>query len=355
MEPTQNHFSLTTQLAKWQQTMAHGSLTSDDLTELTDHLTEEISSLQKAGLNDEEAWMVARQRIGQPVVIEAEFRKVNPDHLANRNLVMMFWGAIFFMTLQIVCFALPSIINSFFRPLDSRGFPSNLLSATDVRNMLYAEIAIIAVFVLAVVFKGNRIVAWFSEMIEKYYFVCCLLLLVASPFLISFNDMMVLNHLIHGMRSVYSPEIQTAGGVLSFVIYIPLIAFTVFYTLRYRSQDIRNIASFAGSINWQASLMLGILFKLVSLSTYSFFPVSILNTILPTIIFFFAGWLMGRSKRPWVNTLILHSPSLVLLPLALLPNSVGFGDMFNFLCKFVLPSAIGCTSSILLYRKTQLA
>ena len=74
-------FNLEDALANWTHEIRRtGAVTEDQLTELKGHLRETIANLQAQGLSESEAFLVARNRVGETRHISAEFSKVN-DHL----------------------------------------------------------------------------------------------------------------------------------------------------------------------------------------------------------------------------------------------------------------------------------
>ncbi|HLX96874.1 MAG TPA: permease prefix domain 1-containing protein [Verrucomicrobiae bacterium] len=70
-------FDLEPSIADWrQQMLAAGIQTPVPLEELESHLREDIARQMKSGLNEQKAFEVSVQRIGQPQTIKREFKKV---------------------------------------------------------------------------------------------------------------------------------------------------------------------------------------------------------------------------------------------------------------------------------------
>jgi hypothetical protein len=76
---TQTRFDLNAAIADWQQEMvAQPDLTPIVRRELETHLRDTIAELQARGLNNEEAFWLARRRTGMPQQIGEEFAKADP-------------------------------------------------------------------------------------------------------------------------------------------------------------------------------------------------------------------------------------------------------------------------------------
>ena len=78
------------QIDQWRAGLA-GSETFDnaDIRELESHLREEIEHLKSVSLSDEEAFLVARHRLGDTAALEGEFQKING---CGRLLRRFCWG-----------------------------------------------------------------------------------------------------------------------------------------------------------------------------------------------------------------------------------------------------------------------
>jgi hypothetical protein len=72
-----------------QQLQLNGNYTPDDIEELKSHLLDEVDDLQQKQLNKEEAFMVAKKRLGKDEVLNREYTKVNGNVFYNRDLFVM--------------------------------------------------------------------------------------------------------------------------------------------------------------------------------------------------------------------------------------------------------------------------
>ena len=89
---TETRFDLNSAIETWRNELATQSqLTPDDRRELERHLADSIADLRGRGLADEEAFWLARRRIGRPQQLAEEFKKVNPGSVWPERA---FWMAV---------------------------------------------------------------------------------------------------------------------------------------------------------------------------------------------------------------------------------------------------------------------
>jgi hypothetical protein len=73
-------FDLDQAITTWrQQMLAAGIETSDVLNELENHLREEMNALRSSGMSQDQAFVMATVRLGNPVSVQSEFNKIRPD------------------------------------------------------------------------------------------------------------------------------------------------------------------------------------------------------------------------------------------------------------------------------------
>jgi hypothetical protein len=90
-------FNLEKDIQKWRSDLkGQGSLDSNDLDELENHLRESVEDLESEQLSLEEAFIVAKRRIGKPSDLRAEFQKVNPGRLWSTRVCWMLVGYLSF-------------------------------------------------------------------------------------------------------------------------------------------------------------------------------------------------------------------------------------------------------------------
>jgi hypothetical protein len=86
-------FQLESAIENWRKHLSQNqTMLSEDLDELEGHLRDEMDSLMLAGLNEEEAFMVASHRLGDDAAVAQEFAKVNLSVVWKRRLIWMLFG-----------------------------------------------------------------------------------------------------------------------------------------------------------------------------------------------------------------------------------------------------------------------
>jgi hypothetical protein len=84
---------LSTILRRWREEVgASGTLGRQDLDELESHLRDSIQVLEQGGLSVEEAFLVARRRLGEAGGLVAEFAKVNRQEIWLTRLIWIVAG-----------------------------------------------------------------------------------------------------------------------------------------------------------------------------------------------------------------------------------------------------------------------
>lgn len=88
-------FNLNQAIQDWRRTLAdQPGFRASDLDELEDHLRAEIAELQARGLSEEEGFLVASRRLGNPADLGAEFAIADPAHRRRFRLRWMVIGAL---------------------------------------------------------------------------------------------------------------------------------------------------------------------------------------------------------------------------------------------------------------------
>jgi hypothetical protein len=89
---SQSRFDLNAAIRDWQQALdTQPGLAPEDRRELESHLRDSMAELQQRGLNGEEAFWLARRRVGPPQRLGEEFGKANPVRVWRERL---FWMAL---------------------------------------------------------------------------------------------------------------------------------------------------------------------------------------------------------------------------------------------------------------------
>ena len=86
-------FDLNNSVLNWKNSLkSRDSFTTENIDELESHLNEQISDLNLAGLNDEEAFWVAQKRIGTIQSLDSEFTKINNLNVLKKKIYWMLTG-----------------------------------------------------------------------------------------------------------------------------------------------------------------------------------------------------------------------------------------------------------------------
>jgi len=94
---TQTRFDLNNAVENWRNELAaQPQLSADDRRELEKHLADAMTELRQRGLNEEEAFWLARRRIGQPQQLAEEFVKTNPGEVWRERIFWMLFGIFLF-------------------------------------------------------------------------------------------------------------------------------------------------------------------------------------------------------------------------------------------------------------------
>lgn len=72
-----------------QHLQENGNYTSEDILELKNHLIDNVTELKKKELNDDEALMIAKKRLGKEEELRMEYKKVNGTRFFNRELFIL--------------------------------------------------------------------------------------------------------------------------------------------------------------------------------------------------------------------------------------------------------------------------
>ena len=100
---TQTRFDLNAALENWRNELnAQAQLTPDNRCELERHLVDTMTDLRQRGLNDEEAFWLARRRIGQPQQLAEEFEKARPFNAWRGRVFWAAAGMIVFWQLSLI-------------------------------------------------------------------------------------------------------------------------------------------------------------------------------------------------------------------------------------------------------------
>ena len=99
-------FDLEKSITKWRQKMLTAGITSPvPLEELETHLREEIERQTRSGVNEQTAFVMAVQQIGQPKILNSEFKNSEGTFMKRTSFVLIGIFGILFGT----AFILPAL------------------------------------------------------------------------------------------------------------------------------------------------------------------------------------------------------------------------------------------------------
>jgi len=103
MEPT-TPFDLNQAIQRWRENLGQSpAFRSENLLELEAHLRDSVAALQRHGLSEEEAFLVAGRRIGRPDMLQQQFGKLNVGKVWAERIVWMLIGVQLWMLAGAIC------------------------------------------------------------------------------------------------------------------------------------------------------------------------------------------------------------------------------------------------------------
>lgn len=100
-----------------------GAFTDDDINEIKDHMRDSIDALVSEGLEENEAILVAKRRMGTPEDVSFEYAKVNRLEMIISRLGWFFSGIVFYVVMSSLSLVLSYQIIKF---LVQKALPENL-------------------------------------------------------------------------------------------------------------------------------------------------------------------------------------------------------------------------------------
>ena len=103
-------FQLEHELQEWAKRFGRMEvMRSSDIEELEQHMRDSISELMTKGLIEEEAFLIATHRVGEPGRLGREFGKVNGGHVGDRRVFWMIAGYLFFEVCRMTVTAVAGV------------------------------------------------------------------------------------------------------------------------------------------------------------------------------------------------------------------------------------------------------
>lgn len=141
-------FNLNEQIKKWRDNLnVSQSFESTDIDELDSHIREEIERLILSGLSEQEAFLVASNRLGQVDFLSEEFAKVNAGIIWRKRF---FWSGIvvlIWIVMNLIVNSLSQIFVSIAALIGARGYTLNIID--NFSKVILFVLAVIVLFSIA--------------------------------------------------------------------------------------------------------------------------------------------------------------------------------------------------------------
>lgn len=135
-----------------------GSITGSDAAELTAHLFDATDFLRGQGLSEEEAFLIARKRLGEEAVLTEEYSKINTSVKTNKVWAYMFIGVNVFFSIPALTLGLLAASNLYvFKAFGDSAPGALIITACHI---------VFCVLVWAVVLNKRRISYFIENQVE---------------------------------------------------------------------------------------------------------------------------------------------------------------------------------------------
>jgi hypothetical protein len=189
----QTRFDLNAAIENWRNELAaQPNLACDDRRELEIHLRDTMAELRQHGLNDEEAFWLARRRVGKPQQLGEEFVKADPAKVWRERVL---WICLAFFLLIFWA----DIIGS----LDRVMMPVRVGSIVNLLDLplVLTLLSFVIPLIVAVLLASGKMIQPFSKLSQLFQsrrlFAVTALVLIATSSAISVGASIVHNARIH--------------------------------------------------------------------------------------------------------------------------------------------------------------
>jgi len=139
-------FSLNQAITNWRQNFKQfDQFSCDDIDELESHLRDEISVLKSKNLTDEEAFILANHRLGDPMGIKSEYQKVHPNQIWKNRFFWMLTGFVSIVLLKSLVELTAKVmvlVTSFL--------------TTNLHTLFYAEIIVVGMCIVMIGLETHK-------------------------------------------------------------------------------------------------------------------------------------------------------------------------------------------------------
>lgn len=233
-------FDLDHAISEWRSALASSvRLSHEEVRELEIHLRESCDSLAKGGLNPEEAFWVAKKRLGHAVELEMEFGKVDPARVWRDRLTWLVAG----VAANFACMTGYSFLESILSQCLARLGVQAAGPSWWWAQVVMFQVITAALFAIAVRFakKQERVRAVQRRFFARYGFVLALFLIAGSCVVVAWVDgRLVLSRngdLLGGMLAAGSAIERTAASMLNAGLLVVLALALVLVFRRWNAEE----------------------------------------------------------------------------------------------------------------------
>ena len=167
-------FELEKEITGWKQAVdGDGVVTPEETSELESHLRESVASLGEKGLTEQEAFMVATNRLGYPLALQEEYSKNN---LTARWKQRVFWMLTGYLGLRVIS-DMVSVIGSTTAVAMAYGGFGGAASSVAMISLM----AVAWSFVFFIAFRGRQQFGSKSDSLSLKWVVAIGALLIFAP------------------------------------------------------------------------------------------------------------------------------------------------------------------------------
>ena len=140
---SKNMFGLEDAIEKWKEALiSEGTINSEERLELESHLRESVVELQSQSLSEQEAFLVAANRVGRPSELQQEFEKNSSASRWRYRLFWMFAGSLGLKALGGILMVVSETLGT---AMAAYGFPG---AASGIAMLVAMALLWIGVFVI---------------------------------------------------------------------------------------------------------------------------------------------------------------------------------------------------------------
>jgi hypothetical protein len=217
-------FDLNQEVAQWKQSFGLSeSVTHPDLDELESHLHDQIDTLTLSGLSPQEAFLVARHRIGDLKQVAGEYAKVNGFSIFRRRLQWMLVGILAYMLIFNVSYlgSVAGVFGAYSAGI--RGYLPGYIGQGAQFLMIFVGLVLVAA-ILRIPGLGHLVESLGGAIVLGLVVMIGSLVLVAARILVPLLTVRLVNIEDYGRLTIVQ---NVAGLAYSFIIPILIVALLI--------------------------------------------------------------------------------------------------------------------------------